>query len=185
MKTHYAFLNKIVKSDGIVLWGSTTLSSSLFNELLQDLDMPRRIYNRSIERMTIAEAEKYLELCVFDLKPEKVILNLGEEDLSDSANVAQLIEQYRWILYKIHITLPSCRLIITSIQNKSAAHEAFNRELEKLAAECGCTFYRIPDSTDDEEYGLLFLRTIKLSLYPDNMSNSDIASKVLLSLMVQ
>lgn len=184
VKTQYAFLNKFAKSNGIVLLGSTTLDELPVNELLQNFNVSKNIYNRSISGLTISEAEQYLEQCVFALCPGKVIINLGEEDLLLSDNISQLIEQYRWLLYKIHVALPSCRLVLTGIKGKGEIYNIFNAEVKKLANEFGCTFYDIPEVENEEEYGPMFLRTIKLSLYEDNLSRSELASRAILGLMM-
>lgn len=181
-KTQYAFLNKIARSGGIVLWGSTTLSDLPVNELLKNYDVSRYIYNRSIPGLTLSDAESYLDVCVCDLSPERVILNLGEEDIGDTDNIAALIEQYRWILYKIHLTLPKCSLIITAVRERNDMCRKFNSELRKLALEFGCTFYAVPETGADEEYCLSFLNAVKISLY-DDMTYSDIAKRAVFSVM--
>ena len=182
-KTQYAFLNRIAKSGGIVVWGSTTLAELPLNELLKNYDVSGYIYNRSIPGLTLSDAENYLDACVFGLAPEKVILNLGEADITDADNISRLMEQYRWILYKIHITLPKCALIITTIREKSALHKKFNSELRKLALEFGCTFYTVPNAADEEEYGLSFINAVKISLYDEKLSYSDIAARAVFSVM--
>ncbi|MBP1561845.1 MAG: hypothetical protein J6C96_11490 [Oscillospiraceae bacterium] len=183
MKKQYAFLNKIARREGIVLWGSTTLDELPVSELLQRYDVSSSIYNRSISGLTIAEAESCLDMCVYGLHPGKVVINLGEEDLKVTDNVEKLIEQYRWILYKIHIAIPDCRIILTSVRGHGEAYDRFNEELKRLAIEFGCTFYNIPEVSGDEEYGTAFLDAIKLSLYDDSLNYTDIAAKAVFSCM--
>ena len=115
IKKKYSFLNKLVKRNGIVLLGSTSLDEPSVNELLQGFPVSQHVYNRSISGLTIADAEKYLEQCVYELFPSRVIINLGEEDLKYCDSVTQLIEQYRWLLYKIHVSMPKCQLVVTTV----------------------------------------------------------------------
>ncbi len=185
VKAQYACLNKLAKKNGIVLWGSTLLNNQPVNELLQGFDVSKNIYNRSISGLKIAEAENSLEQCVLELSPSRVILNLGEEDVKCSDNVEQMIEQYRWILYKIHVSLPKCQLVVTTVPGKGEVCDCFNEELKKLAKEFGCTFYRIPSVSTEEEFVLAFLGTIKLSLYDSNLGYSDIATRAVFDLMMQ
>lgn len=185
VKKQYTFLNKMAKGNGIVLWGSTSLEKQPINELLQNFDVSKNIYNRSVSGLTLAAAEDCLEQCVYELKPSKVIINLGEEDLKDSDDVARLVEQYRWILYKIHVALPKCQLIVTTVQSKSESCDCFNEELKKLAEEFGCTFYQIPAVPDGEEYGAVFLSAVKLSLYDSKLGYSGIATRAVFDLMMQ
>lgn len=185
VKKKFSFLNKLVKRNGIVLWGSTSLDEQSVNELLQGIPMSQNIYNRSISGLKIADAEKYLEQCVYELYPARVIINLGEEDVKCCNNATQLIEQYRWILYKIHVSMPTCQIVVTTVQGKGEVTETFNEELKKLTKEFGCTFYRIPDVVAEEEFIPTFLSTVKLSLYDSNLGYSGIATKAVFDFMMQ
>ncbi|MBP3569793.1 MAG: hypothetical protein J6K04_11600 [Lachnospiraceae bacterium] len=185
IKKQYLFLNKLAKGDGIVLWGSTALDNQPVNELMQNYHVSKNIYNRSIFGLTLKEAESFLEQCVFELSPSTLILNLGEEDIKCSENVTQMIEQYRWLLYKIHVALPNCQLVLTTVQGSGAICDCFNEELGKLAAEVGCMFYRIPLVSGKEEYGPVFLSTVKLSLYEKNLGYAQIADRAVFDLMMQ
>lgn len=184
-KKQYTLLNKLAKGNGIVLWGSTSLDEQLINELLQDFRTSENIYNRSISGLKIEEAENYLEQCVLELSPSRVILNLGEEDVKCSDNVEEMIEQYRWILYKIHVSIPKCQLVITTVSGAGEVCDCFNEELKKLAEEVGCTFYRIPPMSETEEYCPAFLSAVKLSLYDSRLDYSGIATKAVFDLMMQ
>ena len=184
-KKQYIFLNKLAKRNGIVLWGSTSLADQPVNELLQGFHTSQNIYNRSISGLCLEEAETVLEQCVLELSPDRVIINLGEEDLKVSDDVSQMIEQYRWILYKIHVSLPQCQMVITTVPGKGENCDCFNEELKKLAREFGCTFYRIPVVSKEEEFLPAFLGAVKLALYDSNLGYSDIATKAVFDLMMQ
>ena len=183
-KTQYSFLNKLAKSGGIVIWGSTTLAELPVNELLKNYDVSRCIYNRSIPGLTLSDAEEYLDVCVLELSPEKLIINLGEEDISRGEDVTALIEQYRWLLYRIHLALPECSLIITGVRGSGELHDKYNKALGKLADEFGCLFCPVEGGTAEEEYGLAFLSSVRLSLYDDNLNYSDIASRAVISALM-
>ena len=184
-KIQYTFLNKLAKGNGIVLWGSTSLAEQPVNELLQGFYTSKNIYNRSISGLTLAEAELVLEQCVLALSPSRVIFNLGEEDLKISTDVKQMIEQYRWLLYKIHVELPNCQLVVTTVPGKGELCEYFNEELKQLANEFGCTFYRIPPVSAEEEFVPAFLGAVKLSLYDSDLGYSGIATRAVFDLMMQ
>lgn len=184
-KAQYGFLNKVAKSNGIVLWGSSSLYEQPINELLQSYGISKNIYNRSVAGLSIAEAENYLDVCVYQLRPSRIIINLGEEDLKYSDEVASMIEQYRWILYKIHVELPNCQIVVTTVPGQGEPHRRFNEELMALAKEFGCTFYRIPSVDGEEEYCSVFLNTVKLSLYDSSLDYSGIANRVVFDLMMQ
>ncbi|WP_432650637.1 SGNH/GDSL hydrolase family protein [Huintestinicola sp.] len=183
-KTQYSFLNKLARSGGIVIWGSTTLAELPVNELLKNYDVSRYIYNRSIPGLTLSNAEEYLDVCVLALSPEKLILNLGEEDIRKGGDVSELIEQYRWLLYRIHLALPGCALIITGVRGSGELQHKFNSALEALAREFGCLFCAVDGGDTDEEYGLSFIGSVRLSLYDDNMNYTDIASRAVVSALM-
>jgi len=185
VKKQYTFLNKLAKGNGIVLWGSTALSHPSVNELMQNVCLSKNIYNRSVAGLSVEDAEEYLESCVSELSPSRVIINLGEEDVKNSDDVARMIEQYRWILYKIHVELANCQLVITTVRGDGDVCECFNEELRKLAREVGCTFYRIPNVSGEEEYAAAFLGAVKLSLYESGLGYSEIAERAVFDLMMQ
>lgn len=184
-KARFCFLNKSVKRNGVVLWGSTSLDKPFVNELIQGFPMSQNVYNRSISGLNISDAEKYLEQCVYELSPSRVIINLGEEDVKNCTDVMQLTEQYRWLLYKIHVALPACQFVVTTVPGKSEVCECFNEELKKLAKEFGCIFYRIPETADEENFVPVFLNAVKLSLYDSKLGYSGIATKAVFDLMTQ
>lgn len=85
---HYMILNKLVKGNGIVLWGATSLDEQLVSELLQEFDLGKRIYNRSVSGLTLEEAEKYLEPCVLELPDCQLVVATvpGEGEVAECFN---------------------------------------------------------------------------------------------------
>ena len=184
-KKRFNLLNKFVKQNGIVLWGSTSLDEPSVHELIQGSSVSQNVYNRSVSGLKVSDAQQYLEQCVYGLSPAKVIINLGEEDVKCSTDVTQLMEQYRWLLYNMHVALPACRLVVTTVPGKGEACESFNEELKKLAQEVGCSFYRIPEISEEGEYVPVFLSAVKLSLYDSGLGYTSIATKAVFDLMTQ
>lgn len=170
----FTILNKVAKKHGIVLFGSTSAANVPINELVQDYDISQHIYNRSIEGLSLSNAEKYLDTCVYSLEPDKIILNLGEEDLKENCDIDKLAEQYRWLLYTIHTVLPDASLILTSVTAPGERAESFNHILKTLSEECGCSYFEIPSVHNLGEYDIGFFRTIKSVFYDSNMSYADI-----------
>lgn len=143
-QTRYEALNQISRIGGIVLFGSTFANSIPVHELSDyfELDMP--IYNRSVAHLTLERAKDYLKPCLFDLHPDKVFIQLGEDDLN--ASVSSSIDQYEWLLYQIHAELPDCRIYVLSVCSKKQNVKQFNQALQRLAIEVGCRFIDISDS---------------------------------------
>ena len=173
-KIDFSILNNVAKKHGIVLFGSTAAANIPINELMQDYDISQPVYNRSISGLKLMNAEDYLESCIYHLKPSKIILNLGEEDLKICDDIEKLIEQYRWLLYKIHTKLPNSNLILTSVATDAPHFEEFNKALKKLSDECGCEYINILPEQNPFEFDIRFFRMIKSVFFDNNMSYSDI-----------
>ena len=92
-----------------------------------------------------------LEICVFELEPSRIFINIGTNDLSDvSIPISQMIENYHRILLRIKERLPGAELYLMAyypVNYDAAAEEmkpclrvrnnekidAANREVQKLA----------------------------------------------------
>lgn len=183
--TTYNSLNKVAQKNGIVLLGSTFAYDLPLNELVQNYSISKKIYNRSIQGLKIKDAEKYIENCITALEPTKLIINLGDEDLNADSDVSELIEEYRWLLYRIHTMLPDTVLVITSVDESTENASAFNAELKKLAKEFGCEFIVIPQCSNFEEHTFVFFKSIRKSLYDVTNGFSELASKAILDSMIQ
>lgn len=179
----YTYLNKFAQKHGIVLLGSTFAHDFPLNELAQDYSITKRIYNRSIKGLQIKDAEKYIEDCIIPLEPSKLIINLGDEDLNSNASVNELIEEYRWLMYKIHTILPDTSLIITSVDDSSENAYSFNALLKGLANEFGCDFVVTPEYSGNEEHAFAFFKGIKTILYDAGNNYSELAKAVLDSMI--
>lgn len=136
----YHHMNKLVRSGGIVFFGSTAASRLPLGEVNQDFDVDLPVYNRSVEGLLAADAERALEACVIELQPSRVFLMLGDTDVMQADfDPDVFLEKYRWLLYTLH---NRCRasLYIVSVLGEDPAIPAVNRKLKKLAEETGCLY---------------------------------------------
>ena len=78
----YQTLNQVAEAAGVVLFGSTTAANLPLNELLQDFGVSCTVYNRSVEGLTIEQAESYIQPCIAPLMPKMILLHFGEEELN-------------------------------------------------------------------------------------------------------
>ena len=65
----FRIYNDIALKNEIVVYGSTYAAEFPFYELSQKYIMSHAIYNRSIEGLTLEEAEEGLTACVLEIKP--------------------------------------------------------------------------------------------------------------------
>lgn len=133
--------NDIALKNEIVIYGSTYTAEFPFYELAQKYVLSNAIYNRSIEELSLAEAEECLSDCVLDIKPKKVFLALGERDM----NNPDAMETYKRILNKIKEKLPSVTIYIlpVPVYQKDPTAVRFNEALEKLCQTSNVHFLNI------------------------------------------
>lgn len=121
-------LNELAMKGEIVVFGSTYMANFPFYNLINKSTLENAVYNRSIEALSLDEALEALPVCVLDLKPEKVFLELGENEYDDPA----AIEKYARLVKAIRRELPAAKLYLICIPDERAA--AFNAKLSSL---CG------------------------------------------------
>ena len=70
----FTALNDLALQDEIVVFGSTYMAGFPFYELINKCRLEHAVYNRSIEGMSVQEAEEVLNVAVLALHPRKVFL---------------------------------------------------------------------------------------------------------------
>ena len=134
----YRELNSITEAGGVVLFGSNTFASLPVGELTQAFRITEPIYNRSIKNVRIDQIEGYLKVCLYDLNPRKIFVNMGDVDILDeNVDVENFISKYEWLLYMIHTKTQASIYIVPVISNSPAAFR-INQRLKELAAQTGC-----------------------------------------------
>ena len=66
-------------------------------------------YNRGVGGFITDELLENIDTCILDLKPSKLFINIGTNDLSyPDIPIAQMIDHYDQILCQVKAALPSC-----------------------------------------------------------------------------
>ena len=100
-------LNQYVQPGQILFVGSSLMEQFPIYEFLLDFDLPFKIYNRGIGGYTTAELLETMDVCIYDLKPAHVFINIGTNDMNGSDyDKDALIERYTMILEGIREHLP-------------------------------------------------------------------------------
>lgn len=142
IKASFERLNHLAQKGGTVLFGSTFASRIPFSELMRDYTDDTAGYNRSIEGLTVIEAQQCLSECVFQLEPVKIFINLGDADSPEDCEA--FIRNYEWLLYSIHSGAPAAHIYILSIYDPSGAkYSVLNDKLKKLAESTGCSYITV------------------------------------------
>ena len=109
----FRYLNPYVKKGQIVFAGSSLMEQFPIHEFLQDFDLPYIIYNRGIGGYTTAEMLKVMDVCIYDLAPRAIFLNIGTNDLNGSEYTQEgLMERLEEILKGIRSHLPDAKLYL-------------------------------------------------------------------------
>lgn len=162
-------LNKNVTHGKIVFTGSSLMEMFPINKLLEEHNDPTVIYNRGIGGFISAELLDVIDVCVLQLEPSRVFINIGTNDLSDSRiPVQHLMDNYDKIITAIENHIPKVEIYLMAYYpvNYEAAAEnmkeclkirnnekiaAANREVEKLAAKHGQKYIDINKNLKDSQ----------------------------------
>lgn len=109
----YRRLNRFVRPGQILFVGSSLMEQFPINELLQDMELPYTVYNRGVGGFTTGELAEVLDVCVYDLRPKHIFINIGTNDLNDEDySLDALMGRYESILLQIKAHLPESKLYL-------------------------------------------------------------------------
>ena len=161
--------NKNVKYGQTVFAGSSLMEMFPINKLLQEHNDSTVVYNRGIGGFVSRELLVALVVCVVDLRPAKIFINIGTNDLSDSnIPISGLMENYDKIISQIEARLPETTIYLMAYYpvNYEAADENMkeclkirnnekirtaNAEVKKLAEKHGQRYIDINKNLMDEQ----------------------------------
>lgn len=114
----YQKLNELAQTSGIVILGDSEDTSIPLCEIRQAFDMEENLYNRSFSDLAVTDAMAAYDACVAVLKPETILLHIGQQDLDMlQENSAQFDNQYRALINHIREQNKHCRVAIVSLRN--------------------------------------------------------------------
>lgn len=169
----FARLNRYAKKGQILFAGSSLMEQFPIYEFLMDFDLPYTIYNRGIGGYTTQELLDSMQVCIYDLEPAAVFLNIGTNDLNDPAcTLEEMMTRYEAIVQGIRERLPKARLFLLafypvnqSVMTDPFVKEAFrartnekireaNRQVQRLAKRCGADYLDLNEGITDPEGNL-------------------------------
>lgn len=170
----YRRLNKFVKPGQILFVGSSLMEQFPVQELAMDLELPYLIYNRGVGGFTTEELAEVLDVCVYDLQPRHIFINIGTNDLNGAdVTIQDLISRYESILEKIKSHLPEATLHLMAYypvnepvgRNDPFLGEVFkhrsnariqqaNAAVRALAEKIGANYYDFNDGLREEDGNL-------------------------------
>lgn len=137
-------LNEAGRSGGVVFFGSTYFSRMNINELANNDEMGGKIYDRSVQGLSLVDSFKLLESAVYELNPSKVFANFGEEECSaENFNADEFVNKYEWLLLNLHRNCKNAKIYIVSVVSSEKNAADANARLGSLAKETGCGFINV------------------------------------------
>lgn len=170
----YRELNSITEAGGVVLFGSNTFASLPIGELTQAFRITEQIYNRSIRDIRIDHIESYLKVCLYDLNPRKIFVNMGDVDILDeNVDIDNFISKYEWLLYMIHTKTQASIYIVPIISDNPAAFK-INQRLKALAAQTGCKYIDVSGVLESKRPTLRLFELLKVHMrnHPINFADA-------------
>ena len=172
---NYEALNNLAEKGGTVIFGGKEDKSIPLCELKQAFELDSKLYNRSFENISLANAKELYEGCVAPLEPDTVLVHIGENDLDLFAeSSAEFISVYRELISKIKSYSKRSRIAIVSLKNYDGDKlvSELNEQLKYLADSERCEFADIsekkvwnPKSTRDAAsfvYSIGFVRPLNI-----------------------
>ena len=170
---NYKILNRAAKKGAILFTGSSLMEQFPVCELARSAGVEALIYNRGIGGTTTDDFLREIDTVLLDLKPRKVFLNIGTNDMTDrvygagwmdhlEANYARILQTAKEKLpdtmiccmayYPTNQHLPDrspWRLAMLKERTKENIDEC-NRRVKKLAEKYGCCYIDVNKGLSDE-----------------------------------
>ena len=122
--------NQKVLPGQIVFAGSSLMEMFPIHKLVEERKDPVIIYNRGVGGFVMDDFIQEMDVCVTDLKPKKVFINIGTNDLSNKdVTVEQLMEQYDAALMLIEQHIPEVQIYLMAYYPIN--YEAATQEMKK------------------------------------------------------
>lgn len=109
----YRRLNALAKPGQILLAGSSLMEQFPIHELLQDAGVSLLVYNRGVGGFVTQEFQAALDVCVLQLRPRHIFLNIGTNDMNGPDYTLEgLLARYEAIVREILEKLPGVKITL-------------------------------------------------------------------------
>lgn len=141
-------LAKTEKNAVIVFGGSLDISIPV-DELAKSFDFNFRIFNKSVAELSIKDSLGYFSAYIKPMRPEAMILHIGERDLNlFKANSSEFDSLYIKLIEEIRYTNSKCRLALVSLYNETSNQTVaeMNRHIKAIADSEKCDFIDVENA---------------------------------------
>ena len=142
-------LNGLAKKNQVVLLGGTLDKEIPVTELGQAFSSNFELYNRSAEALSVKEAKNYFSENVAELKPEGLILHVGENDVSAFQNDSEAFDKnYLELINAVKACNKKCRVALISINNPKSDKivAAMNAHIKAIASSEKCVYVNLDNA---------------------------------------
>ena len=109
----YDHLNKTAVPGQILFAGSSLMEQFPVHEFQLGAGLSSIIYNRGVGGFTTAEMLEHMETCVYALKPARIFLNIGTNDMNPADyRKEELMARYEKMVQEILARLPGVQLTL-------------------------------------------------------------------------
>jgi lysophospholipase L1-like esterase len=112
IRAKFADENKNAEKGQIVFVGSSLMEIFPIEKMQQGLGLDKLIYNRGIRATTTADLLAHINLCILDLEPSKVFINIGSNDIGFNVPESTFLANYDEILHLIRESLPDTQVFV-------------------------------------------------------------------------
>jgi lysophospholipase L1-like esterase len=119
----YKVQNTNLSKGQIVFVGDSITDLYPLDDYYADLDLA--VYNRGIGGDTTTGVLNRLKESVFDLKPSKVVLMIGTNDINGNVETDKILQNYREILTRIQTELPTTKIYCISVIPQNLTLESY------------------------------------------------------------
>ena len=175
----YRRLNQTAKKGCVLFAGSSLMEMFPVEEFARQDNLPVTVYNRGVGGFITDELLENLDVCITDLAPRRLFINIGTNDLSDASRPIEMImRNYAEILDRVKQAVPGVEIYIMAYYpvNYDAASPEMrdclkirsnekinlaNQKLLILTAHVGGTFINVNQPLMDSQFRLKAEYTIE------------------------
>ncbi|MCQ2592660.1 MAG: hypothetical protein MJ188_07725 [Treponema sp.] len=137
------------KKNAVILMGGSMDKKIPVADLSKEFAFNFPIYNKSVENLSTSNALEYFKSNIAKMKPEGIILHIGEQDISSFQNDSAAFDNYYLSLIdEIKAVNKNCRIALLSVNNpeNNKVLSLMNAHINAIAQTEKATFINIENA---------------------------------------
>lgn len=109
----YHKMNQSARKGAVLFAGSSLMEMFPVEQFAAEDALPVTVYNRGVGGFITDELIENIDVCILELEPSKLFINIGTNDLSDSSRpISAVMDNYAKILDTATTNLPSTKIYL-------------------------------------------------------------------------